>query len=76
MINTQYLVKKLKEIRGITLTYPGRRVDQARWRLEQLKKDTGVGIAELNRRVIDYGIQSFFTSHHPWLIPAPITPEP
>jgi glycine dehydrogenase subunit 2 len=76
MINNQYLVKKLKEIRGITLTYPGRRVDQARWSLEQLKKDTGVGIAELNRRVIDYGIQSFFTSHHPWLIPEPFTPEP
>ncbi|MBT3285263.1 aminomethyl-transferring glycine dehydrogenase subunit GcvPB [Candidatus Bathyarchaeota archaeon] len=76
MINNQYLVKKLKKIKGITLTYPGRRVDQARWSLEQLKKDTGIGIAEVNRRVIDYGIQSFFTSHHPWLIPEPFTPEP
>ncbi len=76
MINNQYLVKKLKKIRGITLTYPGRRVDQARWSLEELKRDTGIGIAELNRRVIDYGIQSFFTSHHPWLIPEPFTPEP
>ncbi len=31
---------------------------------------------DLNRRVIDYGIQSFFTSHHPWIVPEPFTPEP
>ena len=76
MINSQYLVDKVKKIRGISLTYPGRRVDQGRWSLEQMKKDTGCGISEVNRRVIDYGIQSFFTSHHPWLIPEPFTPEP
>ena len=76
MINNQYLVEKVKKIRGVTLTYPARRVDQARWSLEKMKKDTGVGINEVNRRVIDYGVQSFFTSHHPWLIPEPFTPEP
>ncbi len=76
MINNQYLMKKLKKMKGITLTYSGGRVDQARWSLEQLKKDTGCGISEINRRVIDYGVQSFFTSHHPWLIPEPFTPEP
>lgn len=76
MINNQYLVEKVKKIKGVTLTYPSRRVDQARWSLEQMKKDTGVGISDVNRRVIDYGIQSFFTSHHPWLIPEPFTPEP
>ena len=76
MINSQYLVEKVKKIKGVTLTYPGRRVDQGRWSLEQMKKDTGIGISEVNRRVIDYGVQSFFTSHHPWLIPEPFTPEP
>ena len=76
MINNQYLVKKVKKIKGVSLTYPSRRVDQARWSLEKMKKDTGVGIDDVNRRVIDYGVQSFFTSHHPWLIPEPFTPEP
>jgi len=76
MINNQYLVEKVKKIRGVSLTYPAHRVDQARWSLEQMKKDTGVGINDVNRRVVDYGIQSFFTSHHPWLIPEPFTPEP
>jgi glycine dehydrogenase subunit 2 len=76
MINNQYLVEKVKKIRGVTLKYPARRVDQARWSLEQMKKDTGIGISDINRRVIDYGVQCYFTSHHPWLIPEPFTPEP
>jgi glycine dehydrogenase subunit 2 len=76
MINNQYLVEKVKKIRGVTLRYPARRVDQARWSLEQMKKDTGVGISDVNRRVIDFGVQCYFTSHHPWLIPEPFTPEP
>ncbi len=76
MINNQYLVEKVKKIRGVSLTYPGRRIDQARWSLEKMKNETGIGIADVNRRVIDYGVQSCFTSHHPWLIPEPFTPEP
>jgi glycine dehydrogenase subunit 2 len=76
MINNQYLVEKVKKIRGVSLTYPSRRLDQARWSLEDMKKDTGVGIDDVNRRIIDYGVQSYFTSHHPWLIPEPFTPEP
>jgi glycine dehydrogenase subunit 2 len=47
-----------------------------RWSLEKLKRETGIGINEVNRRIIDYGIQSYFTSHHPWIIPEPFTPEP
>ncbi len=76
MINNQYLMEKVKKIRGVTLTYPRRRVDQARWSLEKMKQETGVGIRDVNRRVIDYGVQSYFMSHHPWLIPEPFTPEP
>lgn len=76
MINNQYLVEKVKKIRGVSLRYPSRRVDQARLSLEDMKRDTGVGIRDVNRRVVDYGVQSYFTSHHPWLIPEPFTPEP
>ena len=76
MINNQYLSEKLKKIEGITLPFGGRRLDQARWSLEKLKVDTGVGVNDVNRRMIDYGVQSMFTSHHPWLIPEPFTPEP
>lgn len=76
MINNQYLMKKLSKIRGVTMPYGGERIDQVRWSLEQMKEETGVGINDVNRRIIDYGIQSMFTSHHPWIIPEPFTPEP
>jgi len=77
MINNQYLEKKLLEVRGVTKPYSTEgRVDQIRWSLERMKEETGVGVSDLNRRVIDYGIQSFFTSHHPWIVPEPFTPEP
>ena len=77
MLNNQYLEKKLLEVRGVTKPYSTeRRVDQIRFSLQRMKEETGVGVSDLNSRVIDYGIQSFFTSHHPWIVPEPFTPEP
>jgi len=77
MINNQYLEKKLLEVRGVTKPYSTeKRVDQIRFSLERMRDETGVGVGDFNRRVIDYGIQSFFTSHHPWIVPEPFTPEP
>jgi glycine dehydrogenase subunit 2 len=76
MINNQYLIEKVKKIKGVSMPFGGNRVDQVRWSLEKLKNDTGIGIHEINNRIVDYGVQSMFTSHHPWLIPEPFTPEP
>jgi glycine dehydrogenase subunit 2 len=76
MINNQYLVEKLKKIKGVSMPFQGRRVDQVRWSLEKLKEDTGVSVHDFNRRLVDYGVQSMVTSHHPWLVPEPFTPEP
>jgi glycine dehydrogenase subunit 2 len=76
MINNQYLAEKVKKMRGVTLPFGGRRLDQARWSLAKLKEETGIGVQEVNNRLVDYGVQSMFTSHHPWLVPEPFTPEP
>jgi glycine dehydrogenase subunit 2 len=76
MINNQYLIEKVKKIEGVSMPFGGNRIDQVRWSLEKLKIDTGVGVHEVNNRMVDYGVQSMFTSHHPWLIPEPFTPEP
>ncbi len=76
MINQQYLTTKLEKIRGINKPYGGKRIDQARWSLEQLKRETGFGVNEVNKRLVDYGVQTMFTSHHPWVVPEPFTPEP
>jgi len=77
MINNNYLEKRLLAISGVTKPYKvEKRVDQIRYSLEKLKEDTGIGIQDANRRIIDYGIQSVWTSHHPWVVPEPFTPEP
>jgi len=78
-INNGYLEKKLLAIPGITKPYAKKskiRLDQTRYSLEKLKKDTDVGTDDVARRMVDFGIQSFWKSHHPWIIPEPFTPEP
>ena len=38
--------------------------------------ETGVTTDDICRRIVDYGFQDYFTSHHPRIIPEPFTPEP
>ncbi len=78
ILNNNYLLQKLLNIKGISLPMaPGKaRLEQARLSFEELKEDTGVGTDDINRRIVDYGLQSFFTSHHPRVVPEPFTPEP
>ena len=65
-------------VRGVSRPYAEghRRLDQVRYSLEQLKEDTGVGTEAVRDRMIDFGIQSYWMSHHPWVVPEPFTPEP
>jgi len=78
IVNTNYLLRKLIKIKGITLGYPKQRIrlDQARFSLQNLKDTTGVGTEDVERRMGDYGVSGFFTSHHPWIVPEPFLPEP
>jgi glycine dehydrogenase subunit 2 len=78
IINTNYLIKRMSDIRGISMAYPEQkiRLDQARFSFQKLKEETGVGTADVGHRIVDFGINQHFTSHHPWTIPEPITPEP
>jgi len=67
----------LEDIKGTVRYYaPGKyRLEQTRWSWEKLTEDTGVGTMDIQRRMVDYGLQSFFMSHHPWVVPEPFTPE-
>ncbi|MGA8905025.1 MAG: aminomethyl-transferring glycine dehydrogenase subunit GcvPB, partial [Candidatus Bathyarchaeia archaeon] len=77
MINNNYLEKKLLTIPGVTKPYnTDKRLDQIRYSLEKLREETGVGAQDVIRRVVDYGVQSYWLSHHPWVVPEPFTPEP
>jgi len=79
VINNNYLIKKLLEIRGVSLPWRNAhplRLQEARFSLEKLKEETGIGVADVNRRIVDYGLQDMETSHEPWIVPEPFTPEP
>jgi glycine dehydrogenase subunit 2 len=79
VINNNYLVKKLLEVRGVSLPWQKAhplRLQEARFSLQRMKEETGVGIADVNHRIVDYGLQDMETSHEPWIIPEPLTPEP
>lgn len=79
VINNNYLIKKLLEVRGVTLPWSKHRptrLQEARFSLEKMKEETGIGVADVNRRLVDFGVQRSFPSHEPWIIPEPITPEP
>jgi len=78
ILNNNYMLEKMLDIPGLSLPWaPGkRRLEQARLSWEKLTQDTGVTTDDIDRRIVDYGFQSYFASHHPRLIPEPLTPEP
>ncbi|MFA4965859.1 MAG: aminomethyl-transferring glycine dehydrogenase subunit GcvPB [Thermoleophilia bacterium] len=78
VLNNNYLDHLLMAVKGVSRPYAEghRRLDQVRYSLEQLKEDTGVGTEALRDRVVDFGVQSYWMSHHPWVVPEPFTPEP
>ncbi len=78
VLNNNYLDNLLMGIKGVSRPYAEghRRLDQVRYSLEKLKEDTGVGTEALRDRMVDFGIQSYWMSHHPWVVPEPFTPEP
>lgn len=78
VLNNQYLMKKLSEIRGVSIWYADgkRRLEQCRYSWEKLKEDTGFGTEDVTKRLIDFGMEHYWTSHHPWVVPEPFTLEP
>jgi len=78
ILNNNYLETQLMHIRGISYPYAEghRRLDQIRYSFEDLKEDTGFGTEDMRTRFCDFGVQTWFMSHHPWVVPEPFTPEP
>lgn len=76
-LNNLYLIKRLLEHEGITVPYSldTQRIEQTRFTMEKITKDTGITSGDLARRVMDFGMH-IWASHHPYYIPEPITLEP
>jgi len=78
VLNSNYLEAEVRNIPGVTLHYASgqRRLEQVRFSWEKLLEDTGVGTEDVKRRIADFGLQHYWTSHHPWVVPEPFTLEP
>lgn len=77
VLNNNYLLSKVLEIRGASAPYAEgkRRIEQVRYSWEQLAEETGVHSEELAVRIADFGMH-YWTSHHPFVVPEPMTLEP
>lgn len=78
VLNNNYLAKKIAQIPGVSIPYAeGKyRLQEVRYSWEKLRQDTGIGTNEIDNRVVDFGVDSYFKSHEPWIVPEPFTLEP
>lgn len=77
VLNNNYLLKKMLEIRGVSAPYANgrRRIEQVRYSWAELARETGVHSEDLGLRAADFGVH-YWTSHHPWVVQEPCTLEP
>jgi len=77
VLNNNYLMQKVLEIRGVSAPYATgkRRVEQVRYSWDDLSRDTGIHSEEIGYRAADFGTH-YWTSHHPYVVPEPMTLEP
>jgi glycine dehydrogenase subunit 2 len=78
VLANNYMDRKLGEIPGLSRSNPDNRqwrMEMTRWSLGKLKEDTGIGTVEVANRMADYGIDPWWMSHEPWVVPEPFTPE-
>ncbi len=77
VLNNNYLLQKMRQIPGCSAPYAQgkRRIEQVRYSWEELAQETGVHSEELGLRAADFGVH-YWTSHHPFVVPEPVTLEP
>jgi glycine dehydrogenase subunit 2 len=79
VLNSNYLLARLRTLRGIDLPWPANtshRLEQVRYSMARLFEETGVSSSAAKWRMIDYGLQHYMESHVPMLVPQPFTIEP
>ncbi len=77
VLNNNYMFKKLMANKWIDAPYikGKQRIEQARYTLEKLTRETGVTSEDIQRRMMDFGLH-YWTSHHPYYVEEPMTFEP
>jgi glycine dehydrogenase subunit 2 len=77
VLNNNYLLHQVLGIRGASAPYAEgrRRIEQVRYSWETLAAETGIHSDEIGVRAADFGTH-YWTSHHPFVVPEPMTLEP
>ena len=78
VLANNYMDALLGKIPGLERSNPhisAHRMEMTRWGLGPLKEATGVGTTDVANRMADYGIDPYWMSHEPWVVPEPFTPE-
>jgi len=78
VLANNYMETRLLAIRGVAKAYPeltAPRLEMTRYSLGQVTEDTGITVVDIQNRIVDFGIDAFWLSHEPWIVPEPFTPE-
>jgi glycine dehydrogenase subunit 2 len=77
VLNANYLVKKLKEIKGLTLPYNNDkpRKHECVFSAKPLKDETGVSASNIAKRLLDYGLHAP-TTYFPLIVEEALMIEP
>jgi glycine dehydrogenase subunit 2 len=78
VLANNYMEQRLLAIRGVTKSHPhigGPRMEMTRYSVERMREETGITVEDIEHRMVDFGIDAFWLSHHPLLVAEPFTPE-
>lgn len=78
VLANNYMTARLKQVRGVSVSHPhieAPRMEMTRFSLQPLYEDTGVSAAQVQNRMVDFGVDAFWLAHEPWIVPQPFTPE-
>ena len=78
VLANNYMEPRLLAIRGVSKSYPqltAPRLEMTRYSLAKLTEETGVTVVDVQNRMVDFGVDAFWLSHEPWIVPEPFTPE-
>jgi glycine dehydrogenase subunit 2 len=77
VLNNNYLLKKVRELRGASAPYAAghHRIEQVRYSWKKLTDETGITTEDVTNRMVDFAFH-LWSSHHPFVVPEPFTIEP
>ena len=78
LLANNYMETRLLTLAGVSKSFPDmkkHRMEMTRYSLGEYTAETGVTAVDVQNRMTDFGVDAFWLSHEPWIVPEPFTPE-